>query len=364
MGHHDQALVDEPVVIVGRKGNAGAVWFTEDPSWPIDTTYFVRVPSGVSAKFLGLQLGHLDLVGRDSSTTIPSLRRPDLEAASVALPPSVEQRRIVAAIEEHFVRLDAVDASLRSATRRVEVLRQTVINRATKGERCRLGDRLSEPLRNGCSPPRSSDGNTRILTLTAVTDRAFIERNTRTAVVPQAQLDKLILQPGDILVQRSNTPELVGTAALYAGPSGWAVFPDLLIRVRTDNTLLPEYLELALRSSDVRHYFRLAAQGIAGSMPKISQGTIEELEIPIPESTAEQRSIATRVDSELEAVKEVQDSVSSAHRRTDSLRRAVLATAFAGHLVPQNPHDEPASILLERIAAARKTMPKRQKVRA
>ena len=289
----------------------------------------------------------------------------DVRSASIRIAPSLaEQKRIVAAIEEHFSRLDAVDASLRRATRRVEVLRQTVINRATKGTRYRLGDRLSEPLRNGCSPPRSSDGNTRILTLTAVTDRAFTEENTRTAVVPQAQRDKLMLQSGDILVQRSNTPELVGTSALYAGPSGWAVFPDLLIRVRTDNTLLPKYLELAMRSSDVRRYFRLAAQGIAGSMPKISQSTIEELEIPIPESIAEQRSIVTRVASELEAVKEVQDSVSSARKRTDSLRRAVLATAFAGQLVPQNPYDEPASILLERIAAARATTPKKQKVRA
>ena len=127
VGHHDQALIDEPVVIVGRKGNAGAVWYTTGPSWPIDTTYFLRIPKELSVEYLGLQLDHLDLVGRDSSTTIPSLRRPDLEAVAVAVAPLAEQERIVAAIEEHFSRLDAVESSLRQALQRLDVLRSAVL---------------------------------------------------------------------------------------------------------------------------------------------------------------------------------------------------------------------------------------------
>ncbi|MYG99361.1 MAG: hypothetical protein F4011_03755 [Acidimicrobiaceae bacterium] len=282
----------------------------------------------------------------------------------IPVAPLAEQQRIVVAIEENLSRLDAVYTNLRSVARQTEVLEQAVINEAMRGQVHRLGDRLSEPLRNGFSPPRSSAGNTRVLTLTAVTNRAFTEDNTRTAAVPQAQRDQLTLQSGDILVQRSNTPELVGTAALYSGPSGWAVFSDLLIRVRTDHTLLPAYLEFALRSSSVRRYFRLSAQGIAGSMPKISQRTIEELEIPIPASIAEQQTIVGRVSQEIKAVMEVQAGVSSARQRADSLRRAVLAAAFAGQLVPQSPYDEPASVLLERIAASRTATPKRQKVTA
>ena len=255
----------------------------------------------------------------------------------IPLAPATEQRRIVAAIEEHFARLDGVDVNLGSVATRVDILEQALINQAMKGERQRLGDHLAEPLRNGFSPPRSSDGNTRVLTLTAVTEREFTEENTKLAVVPQLKRDRLTLRPGDILVQRSNTPELVGTAALYSGPNGWAIFPDLLIRVRPDHTLMPAYLELALRSSEVRHYFRMSAQGIAGSMPKISQSTIEELEIRIPETISEQQSIVRRISIELQAVKEVQDCVSRACKRADLLRRVVLTAAFAGQLVPQNP---------------------------
>lgn len=294
----------------------------------------------------------------------PRLKWAQMRDFPLGLPPFAEQKRIVDAIEEYFSRLAAVDANLRSVVRRADILEQVVIDQANEGDRHRLGDRLSEPLRNGCSPPRSSDGNTRVLTLTAVTNRAFTEESTRTAVISQKQRDQLMLQPGDILVQRSNTPELVGTAALYPGPSDWAVFPDLLIRVRPDRTLLSAYLELVLRSSEARRHFRLSARGIAGSMPKISQRTIEELEISIPASVAEQQTIVRRVSSEIDAVKEVQDSVSRACKRADWLRRAVLATAFAGRLVPQNPYDEPASVSLERIATFGTTKPNRQKVRA
>lgn len=133
VGHHDQVLVDEPVVIVGRKGNAGAVWRTSSASWPIDTTYFLRVPKGVSTDFLGWQLGHLDLVKQDSSTTIPSLRRPDLEAVAVTVAPTSEQERIVTAIEEHLTRLTAANDAITAAQGKIEASRRSVLAEAFAG---------------------------------------------------------------------------------------------------------------------------------------------------------------------------------------------------------------------------------------
>ena len=132
VGHHNQPLLDEPVVIVGRKGNAGAVWHTRNPCWPIDTTYFLRVPEGLSVDFLGLQLGSINLVKHDSSTTIPSLRRPDLEATTMAIAPSAEQERIVTAVEEHFSRLDAVESVLVSNPK-IGALRRSILREAFSG---------------------------------------------------------------------------------------------------------------------------------------------------------------------------------------------------------------------------------------
>jgi len=133
VGQHSRSVVEEPVIVVGRKGNAGSVWLTDGPSWPIDTTYFLRPPKELSADFLALQLGICDLVRRDSSTTIPSLRRPDLEATPILLAPVQEQTRIVAAIEEHFSRLDAVESVLPSNPK-IEALRRSILREAFSGQ--------------------------------------------------------------------------------------------------------------------------------------------------------------------------------------------------------------------------------------
>ena len=133
VGYHNRALVEERVIVVGRKGNAGSVWLTQGPSWPIDTTYYLQLSRGLSASFLALQLQGLDLVQMDSSTTIPSLRRPDLEATALAVAPLAEQMRIVERIEEIFAHLDAVETILNSRLPKAVNLRQSVLTEAFAG---------------------------------------------------------------------------------------------------------------------------------------------------------------------------------------------------------------------------------------
>lgn len=160
VGRHDCALVEEPVIIVGRKGNAGSVWLSDSPSWPIDTTYFLRPPDGLSHRFLALQLGSRDLVQKDSSTTIPSLRRPDLEDTRIDVAPVREQERIVDAIEEHFSRLDAVESVLDSNPK-IEALRRSILREAFSG-RLVPQDPNDEPaaaLLERIHPPYASRGN-------------------------------------------------------------------------------------------------------------------------------------------------------------------------------------------------------------
>jgi type I restriction enzyme S subunit len=159
------------------------------------------------------------------------------------------------------------------------------------------------------------------------------------------------------LIERSNTPELVGTAALFRGPRDWSIFPDLLIRVRPSDELLPEFLEIVLKARPTRRYFQQAAQGIAGSMPKIDQRDVENLEVPVP-PLGEQTKIVAVMDKQLSIVDAMSAQIDRALRRSAALRRLILEHAFTGKLVPQDPSDEPASVLLERIAARRATAEK------
>ncbi|MGH3109768.1 MAG: restriction endonuclease subunit S, partial [Gaiellaceae bacterium] len=184
----------------------------------------------------------------------------------------------------------------------------------------------------------------------AVTRGEFTDENTKLTAADPAKVRSLWLEPGDIFIERSNTPELVGTAALYSGPHEWAIFPDLLIRVRLTETVLPEFLEIVLKSPLARRYFQGAAQGIAGSMPKIDQGVVERLEVPIP-AIQEQQRIVAEVEARLSVIDAMRTTLERAQRRSAALRASILERAFRGELVQQDPSDEPASELLERIRA-------------
>jgi type I restriction enzyme S subunit len=301
-----------------------------------------------------------DLRRRTHGSGMVHITKGQFEATPVRLPPLAEQRRIVAAIEEQFSRLDAAGALLHRAAARLRRMQEAVYANAVTGSwpMARLGTLLREPLRNGHSAKASQDGTgVRSLTLSAVTYRDFSEKNTKLTIAAPTRVRGLWLVPGDVLIERSNTPELVGTAALFRGPRDWSIFPDLLIRVRPSDELLPEFLEIVLKARPTRRYFQQAAQGIAGSMPKIDQRDVENLEVPVP-PLGEQTKIVAVMDKQLSIVDAMSAQIDRALRRSAALRRLILEHAFTGKLVPQDPSDEPASVLLERIAARRATAEK------
>ena len=97
VGYHDTAVVNEPTVIVGRKGSAGAIQFVNEACYPIDTTYYIRPRPGIELdiEFTFYLLGHLDLSKLRTATGVPGLNREDAYKLSIGLPPISEQRRIV-----------------------------------------------------------------------------------------------------------------------------------------------------------------------------------------------------------------------------------------------------------------------------
>ncbi len=214
---------------------------------------------------------------------------------------------------------------------------------------------IREPLRNGHSAKFSKNGSIRILTLTAVTQGRFVEEYTKLTDADPNKVADLWLSYGDILVERSNAFELVGISALFKGPDNWAVFPDLMIRVRVSDLLNVDYVASVLKSKNIREYFRKSAQGISGSMPKISQSVIQNAYIPLPPLT-EQDRIVSETERLLSVNDDVDLTIETNLQRTTRLRQAILKWAFEGKLADQDPNDEPASKLLERIRLEREGM--------
>jgi len=291
------------------------------------------------------------------STAQPHLYLGDLRDLAIPLPPIAEQGRIVVAIDEEFSRIDAGSAGISRAqnqARRQEpaILQSAAARAASSHQKSFVGNLLREPLRNGHSAKANPGGSVPIFTLTAVTSGTFTVANTKLTAADPARVKDLWVAPGDILIERSNTPELVGTTRLYNGPADLAVFPDLVIRARFSNLVRPEYAELIFRAPSSRDYFRRSAQGISGTMPKIDQGIVEQLEISIPPVEIQQQ-IVEHARIQLDSLVRLRRDLTLANKKVEQLRRSVLAAAVSGKLVQQDPVDEPASALLERMGAER-----------
>lgn len=229
-----------------------------------------------------------------------TLNKDKLTKLPLPLPPLHEQSSIARALRQIDRSVTAVGEVVSGARKLKIALRRKLFAdlRADGAVEWRpLSELLREPLRNGHSAPPAVDGSVRTLTLTAVTLDDFSDANTKMTAADPARVADLWLQPDDILIERANTKEMVGLAAMFGGESGFAIYPDLMIRVRVDKArAISKFVAEFLLTDEARDYFRRNASGAAGNMPKISQGTIERLQIPLPGLEA-QRRIAISLSS-------------------------------------------------------------------
>jgi len=157
-----------------------------------------------------------------------------------------------------------------------------------------LGEIIQEKPKNGYSgKPVDRTTDLKVLALSATT-------SGRLDLTKCKYLDEDIpldspyrCRKGDIYLQRGNTAELVGTAALFDVEEEDFIYPDLMIRVRADQRkTLPQYLLVALQSEPVRAYLKRNAVGTAGSMPKINQDIVERIPLRLPPLTTQQAIVA------------------------------------------------------------------------
>ena len=159
-----------------------------------------------------------------------------------------------------------------------------------------LLDIIQEKPSNGYSP-KGVDYITPIrnLTLTATTSGRFREEAFKYVDIPETDAEKYWLKRGDLLVQRSNSRELVGISCIYTGADNAYIYPDLMMRMRVMNGICTEFVDYALKAPMVRSYYMANASGTSESMPKINQKTVSLTPVPLP-PLAEQKRIVARLE--------------------------------------------------------------------
>ncbi len=174
------------------------------------------------------------------------------------------------------------------------------------------------------------------------------DSTTKRTVEPIADDEPYWLSPGDLLIQRGNTLEYVGVSAIYDGPDRAYIYPDLMMRLRASPVVGPRLLWRALSWEYCRKYMRDRATGTAGNMPKVNGETVRSVPIPLP-PLREQAVLLDLVDEALASRSRVAVLVAEETGRLQDLERSLFAKAFCGELVPQDPNDEPAEVMLARL---------------
>ena len=176
----------------------------------------------------------------------------------------------------------------------------------------------------------------------------------------EADFERYRLRDGDILLNEGQSPELLGRPAIYRGEPPMVAFTNSLIRFVPGPGVIPEWALLVFRRHmHARRFMRESR--ITTNIAHLALGRFQTVEFPIPPLDTQHEFVAS-TRAALSSIDQMIIQIQSARAKVNGIRRAVLAAAFSGELVPQDPNNEPAFVLLKRIAASRTAKPRRQRV--
>jgi type I restriction enzyme S subunit len=163
--------------------------------------------------------------------------------------------------------------------------------------------------------------------------------------VSPAEASELAVAQGDVLVCEGGEP---GRCAVWRGPEGQYIYQKALHRVRAGPSLIPEWICYCLKNAATSG--RLEASFTGTTIKHLTGVSLAGFDFRLP-PIAEQIEAKRRVEELLALADQLEAKYRAAVERVERLTPSVLAKAFRGELVPQDPEDEPASVLLERIRA-------------
>lgn len=314
-------------------------------------------------------LNSFDYSGHVSGSTRLKLTQAAMRAIPVKMAPFCEQKRIVDKLETVHASIGACRERLDRVPAILKRFRQSLLDTAITG--CLTRDwrgpdddmegwtevtfsQVIRELRNGLSPkPSEQPPGMKILRISAVRPGRIDFTDHRYLDIDEATASQYSVREGDLLFTRYNgSLEFVGVCALVRQSSEGYVYPDKLIRVRVDESkVLPAYLELAFASSNVRQQIEAFVKSSAGQKG-ISGGDLKTTRLRLP-PLEEQCEIVRRVATLFTYGDRLDERLAQTRAATERLIPALLAKAFRGELVPQDPNDEPAAELLKRLTMQR-----------
>ncbi len=370
VGWIDQALFDEELVLLGEDGVPFHDLFkrkayrVSGKTWVNNHAHVLRaVAAKIDARYLEHYLNRFDYVGSVTGSTRLKLTQAAMVQIPVLVAPLGEQQRIADRLETVLARADACRDRLARVAPLLKRFRQSVLAAATSG---RLTVAIEPEFASRSEPLASLGAVSGGLTKNAKRDELAMRRPyLRVANVhadelrlddvteiglTEAEFAKTKLVAGDLLIVEGNgSIEQIGRVAMWSGEIANCCHQNHLIRWRAGARVLPKFVLCFLLSPEGRRQIEAVASSTTG-LHTLSVSKVGELQLPVP-SLELQTEIVRRVESLFAFADRLQARLAQAQTAVDRLTPSLLAKAFRGELVPQDPADESATELLKRLQA-------------
>lgn len=351
---------DGNYVLIGRQGAlCGNINYASGQFWASEHAVVVTPVKQIEPFWLGEMLRAMNLNQYSVAAAQPGLSVDLVGRIGICVPPLPEQTQIAAFLDRETAKIDALVAEQRRLMALLKEKRQAVISHAvTRGMNPRapmkpsgiewLGDvpehwevtrikRLVATFEQGWSPqcegfPVETAQEWGVLKVGCVNGGTFRPEENKTLPPELEPIPSLCISMGDLLISRANTRELVGGAAVAKHNYANLLLCDKLYRLRFQHGVCASaFIALYLGTGMARGQIELAATGASSSMVNISQSTILELELALPEFQEQQAIVAF-----LEAESAKFDTLTTeAQRAIDLLqerRTALISAAVTGQI--------------------------------
>jgi type I restriction enzyme, S subunit len=331
--------------------------------WSLRSPYFQRI-------FIENQLG----------TAQKRINLAELRKFNLALPPLNEQHRIVSKIEALKARSARVKESLSTIPALLDQFRQSVLAAAFRGDltaewrrqdndkfldydfpptwkKAKLSD-VVEGLKQGWSPkcenlPSTSDDIWGVIKTTAVQSLYFVEGENKQLPLHLKPRPDLEIFEGDLLITRAGPRVRAGVTCLVSSVRPKLMLCDKVYRFRAkESCVLPIYLAYFLNSPLAISLINELKTGISDSGVNLTQEKFLALPLWFP-PLEEQKEIVHQIKLLFKLADTIEQQYQQSFGAINQFDQSILSQAFRGELVPQDPNDEPASVLLERIRTQR-----------
>ena len=276
-----------------------------------------------------------------------------LDKSIIRIPPQNEQKRIVSKIEEFFSIIEKINAFLEHNNQKIQNLKKMILATITNNsehhwKQVKLNEVCSKITDGTHNPPKLKDKGIPFIFISNITKgklnlktRKFISQKDFNLLSKRSPIDK-----DDILY---STVGSYGIAVIVDTAEKFQFQRHISLLKPNKKYLISRYLVYVMNSSHVKIQADESARGIA--QKTVNLGELRNFSIPLP-PLKEQQEIVDKISLYFSLIDEFSKMNNYLLIRINPISNSILKNAFEGKLVPQDPNDEPASVLLEKIKNA------------